>query len=190
MEKYFLIPFLQAVPFLRILAMKSIKIVPLTLLLMILCVVSESNAQYNIYSSDLDDSAGFPLNSTRRAIGDLGKVEKIIDLRGFLPLSMTSKKKSWYFGDHNQYYKVPVKYLGLFYYGHDFKDENPSKSFSDVPIIPESNVSGEDELWVKLAYSLTNGDKGEELYKKLVGSSGFVGAESIAIFLQIIVHLL
>jgi hypothetical protein len=176
---------LQAVPFLRGLAMKSIKIIPLTLLLTILCVASESKAQYEVYSSDLDDVGIFPIVSARRSIGDLGKVEKIIDLRGFLPLSMTSNKKALrhFFrgGDNLQYYKFPIKNLSIFYYGGDFTEKDPSKSFSNVPIIPESNISGDDELWAKLAYSLTKGDKGEELYKKLVGSSGFVGAEPIAI---------
>lgn len=134
------------------------------------------------YSNDTADARSW--SRPPKAIGDVGNVEKILDLRGFLPLSLTSKKKSDYqdasifntFTDIFQYYKYDIRRLEWFYYGLDSK-----QTFVRVKVVSEKELDGEELQWAKVAYGLTEGEAGRKLYGSLVSSSGFENAEPIAV---------
>ena len=137
------------------------------------------------YSDDLSDmGAHKPFES----LGDLGEVETIIDLRGFIPFSAPSKSKSlhpanesnYWLIDNNAWFKLPlVRALEIIYYGADpaFKGR-----FDNVTKITEDALADENKTWGEMAYTMCN-EKGEILYKQAGADSGFVNAEPIAILL-------
>lgn len=155
-------------------------------LLTMLCLVNGSlgRAGEAFYSDDTADVESWA--NTPKAIGDLGDVQKIVDLRGFLPLSMRSKKKSAFqktsffnnFTDIFQYYKYDIRRLDWLYYGLDSK-----KTFDRVQVVHEKDLNAEELKWAEVAYGLTEGETGKKFYGALVGSTGFENAEPIAVLL-------
>ena len=152
------------------------------------------------YSDDIED-ATLPFNSHVETIGDLGKIESIIDLRGFVPVKLLSKDS-----DDLQWYKVPIKeFISAIYFDNKVswfskKDADEDKGFLkkwkdkitngtsklknkylNVPTpIKENDVYGEEEnKWIRLAYSLKR--KGEELYGSVGGGYGYDDTEPIMI---------
>ena len=121
--------------------------------------------------------------------GDLGDVTKLIDIRGFLPVSFlvyNTNFRPFQQGVYNgAYYKEPIKCLSLFYYGYsaNLYGVTASKNWDNVPVIEESQVADpEDEKWVRTTYQLLKDGNAEKLYKNVVGDDGFDGADPIAIF--------
>lgn len=153
------------------------------------------------YSSDLNDinttAYGFwlkvsPANlaPTQQAtsIGDLGKVEEIIDMRGFVPMSLTanSQKWTWALIDHLKWFEIPTKEaLLLFYYGDlqikDLPADNKaseSKRFRGTRLTQESAAKGEDAEWCQVAYDLAK--NAAPAFETLAGD-GFQSAEPTTI---------
>lgn len=141
------------------------------------------------YSSDNSDlKSHFEI----RPIGDFGNIEAVLDLRGFVPISGTSKAKykehysgsfseqiftKWQFSDLHSWYKLPTKHgVGLVYYGSDdFK-------LSNTQFLRESQLAGENKQWAALAYDLTE-TSGKKLFEATGHSFGFDGAEPINILI-------
>ena len=160
------------------------------------------------YSSDLGDVKRFYSSRTFQPIGDYGHIEKIIDFRGYVPLSAVSKKRDTLFTlDIYQYYKFPLRStLRQIYYGpkelSEFFDtevlkdyEKITKYFDEVRILKEEEVDlsgrygefafiGEDQAWLNFANEITNAESGEKLYSGIFGGgAGFETAEPIAILM-------
>lgn len=151
------------------------------------------------YSDDLGD-ATLPFNSHVETIGDLGEIESIIDLRGFIPVKLLSKES-----DELEWYKVPIKeFVSAFYYDDkvtwlsQFEEEKEqgvwselwakSKSYTNkisneylnIPTpTPESDLSHNKEKWVDFAYALS--ERGKELYDSVGGGYGYDDTQPIMI---------
>jgi hypothetical protein len=140
------------------------------------------------YSSDLDDFKA--LESKINPIGDLGDIDKILDLRGFVPFSGISKEKSQkqessifnFFSDIFQWYKFPTAVgVSCLYYG-SFDDHSKAK-LQITKILAEDKLEGEDKEWAKFAYGLAH-ESGKDLFTSANGSSsGFDSAEPVNVLL-------
>ena len=145
-----------------------------------------------IYSTDLTDVRGDWGSGSGvgvRAIGDVAAVEKILDIRGFVPMSFPSKSKTDkkvanglllnMFTDVGQYYQCPTREtLSKCHF-----DPKAGKSLKNAVYVKEKDVSEDDLKWVKIAYGLTRGQGGKSLYESLIGSTGYVDATPIAVTL-------
>jgi hypothetical protein len=144
---------------------------------------------HGIYSSNANDRDGFgnPFSGFN-PIGDTGGIEKIIDLRGFIPFSFSSKAKkrkqaqnppfNW-FTDVFQWYMYPTPDgVGYMYYGFGSPE---AANMRKLPIIPEAFAKGEDLAWAKLAYRLA-GENGDALYEKTGGGSHPLACEPVVVF--------
>jgi len=164
---------------------------------LVVLALSLSSGQSQTYSSDLNDIARYD-NSVGAItpIGDIGFLDKIIDLRGFIPFAFVSKAESkagmqlkylYTFRDNCRVFKIPTK-LGvmMIYYGIDedyFRTLSTAKPLDDVKLLEENQLSGDDLKWANFAYALTK-SSGENLFKAAGGGRyGFDSAEPIAILL-------
>jgi hypothetical protein len=154
------------------------------------CVVLSFDAQVfaQTYSSDLDDFK--ELESKINSIGDLGDIEKILDLRGFVPLSGVSKAKRQkqdssilnFFTDTFQWYKFPTSPTVSYLYYGNFDDISKAK-LKGTKIIAEDKLEDSDKQWAKFAYGLAH-ESGKDLFTSVNGSaSGFDSAEPVNILL-------
>jgi hypothetical protein len=170
-------------------------------------VAVTNTAHAQRYSSDLDDVKRFYSSGSFQHIGDEGQVEKIIDFRGYVPLSAVSKKRDTLFTlDIFQYYKFPLRSTLRQVY-HGLKELEPyfdvnvpedydkvTEYFGDVPIVKEEDLAPkegefnfvtEDTAWVDFANNITDGESGEELYRGVFrGGGGFETAQPIAILMN------
>lgn len=154
-----------------------------------LCVCASSAT---VYSDDLSDiMAADPIlghlgigRHEPTPIGNLGMIETVIDLRGFVPMAFTSKrnvrsslslssvvKSSPSLG----WYKIPTRTaLRLLYYG-DLKstqiaEDAPDQSgdFKSTHFLDEANLTRDQALWCKLAY--TTARNSDALFRRLAGN--------------------
>ncbi len=147
-----------------------------------LLLLSISLVQAQTYQEDLSQMG---TRKTFRAIGDLGDVEQIIDLRGFLPLSCPMKdaykhpqETSGLMFDEFRWFKYPlVQGLQEVYYG---KAAAAEKNFAATPVITEDKLEGDLKAWAQFSYQLS-ANNGEILFKQLGGTTGFERAEPVAI---------
>lgn len=145
-------------------------------------------SKHGIYSTDLNDRSGFgnPFSGFT-AIGDTGQIERIIDLRGFIPFSFPSRERgkkqgqsplNW-FMDIFQWYMCPTPDgVGRLYYGFD---NSHIGNMRNIPLVPEAHAKGEDLAWAKLAYRLAT-DNGDALYERVGGGSHPLASEPIVVF--------
>ena len=173
---------------------------PLLPLLTVLLLSYACSPTGTHYSDDLNDilptvPSALPMSlSAPTPIGDLGPIEVVVDLRGFVPLSLLSKhlmgmdlktiseglrkpiSEGGIVPDDHRWYKIPTKTaLLLIYYGAlkstDLKDkltaEMDERYFKKTRIITESEAKGEMALWCKLAYDIAK--ESDPLIKKMVG---------------------
>lgn len=127
-----------------------------------------------IYSPDISDAEGLsPISNHIAPIGDCGRIEQVLDFRGFVPISVMSKTrlKAWpkLGSDNFQYYQLPTRKAVAAICGRDEDDG----ALAQVPIYTESRLKGEDLEWAKAAYALTSLEKGELVYERLVGTGGY-----------------
>ena len=132
------------------------------------------------YSDDLADVE--KPNNPLTPIGNIGELERIIDLRGFVPLSFYSKKKTAKENlltkrDSNQWFKIPTRQgVQWIYYGFD----DNTHTTQATPIVAEDALAGDDRTWALFAYEIA-AKQGESLYKVLGDGKGFEGTEPISV---------
>ena len=178
----------------------AILIVGLVLWVGTVCVYSQT------YSSDLKD---IRQTSKARPIGDIGGIERVADLRGFMPLSCVSIKKiiqtrenlfNYVATDVYQWYKVPTEDAAKFiYYGKEgdltYKlihlDTTPKRKKTALDykpdlippfftVLDENELEGQDLEWAKFSYKLAT-NCGKELYNEIVSSSGYDACDPVMI---------
>lgn len=159
---------------------------PVRLLLFLFCLTATVAVGFGqTYSANLDDIKQ-PGNKIT-PIGDLGNLEQIIDLRGFIPLSLVSKTKSDYqeksifnfFTDRFQWYQIPTPSgVSLLYYGDS--DDATLKKLAKTKLIDEKGLAGDNQQWAKFAYELSR-SSGSALFKVAGGSRGLDSSEPVAI---------
>jgi hypothetical protein len=123
----------------------------------------------------------YQLRHEPKSIGDLGHLDFVVDMRGFVPFSHASRTiTNPYIG---RWYKIPTKKaLLVFYTGALSLDqiaENTTdaenKAWAGTRFLTERDVHGEPEQWCKVAYDLAGNDA-KQLFDKLVGGD-FISAE-------------
>ena len=160
------------------------------LVLIVLLLPASGLAQ--VYSEDLDDIAKGQIPGGFQAIGDLGQIESVLDLRGFIPFSYMSNRrtKSVTFSDIVTFsrntdvyawYKYPtIEGVAVIYYGSD--DDVNVERVKRARITDEHGLLEEERYWVDLAYKLAI-ESGEDLFKAVGRRSGFESAEPIVVLL-------
>ena len=156
-------------------------------------------AQYLDNLKDVDTSQYtllkyWPVNrmATRRPtpIGNLGDVQTIIDLRGFVPMSLASRPGWWRMtlADNDDWFKVPTKTaLLMLYYGNldiadiDKDTTNLQSSFARTTLLQESELKGDSDRWAQVAYRLASNSYSASLFENLAGD-GFQAAEPTTVF--------
>jgi hypothetical protein len=126
-------------------------------------------------------------------IGDLGNIETVVDLRGFVPMSLPKRPDSTlgkviHWNEHeDHWYKIPTKKaLLILYYGTLNFDKVADDAttleapFKNVPFLKESQAHGETASWVRLAYTLDK--EAPQLYEQLIGGGGYEGSEATTLF--------
>jgi hypothetical protein len=132
-------------------------------------------------------------------IGNLGHLDTVLDLRGFVPMSFFSATAAAdankagfrldnFFPDLLRWYKVPTKKaLLMLYFGEitsaQLADDTSSlekRTFSQTRFLGESDVQGEFALWNKVAFNIAK--ESDALYQRIVGGSGFEAGEPTTIF--------
>ena len=167
---------------------------------------SSSSIPGETYSSEIDDIDSMGMVHGITPIGDLGDIQFILDLGGFIPLSAASKRKMHRFWrwDVFQWYKIPLiaedAYNGptsrrdsldhvipltagiaYLYYG-TFDDATRAK-LSKIKLLTEDELINDNLQWAKLSYGLAR-SSGRDLFASVTGSSsGFVGAEPVVVLL-------
>jgi hypothetical protein len=120
-------------------------------------------------------------------IGDLGEINSVIDLRGFVPMSLPHYEPPLKTG--LIFVKVPTRKALLMLYFGDLDVTNVAKDASKLDAKDLSNISFqlEDQAvpgplasWVRLSYGLTK-NTAPELYNKLVGGN-FDSVEPTTVF--------
>ena len=164
---------------------------PLFILIFVTCLTTSVCKADKYYTSDLKDVDGYMRDFT--PIGDLGNIQTIINLRGFIPISAVSKKKTSYINsnifksiitlnlDVFKWYKFPIaRTISLLYYGKD--DWANLSKLSKIKFLKEDKLCRKNAQWANFAYKLTK-NNGKILFKSVGGWLGFDGAEPIAIIL-------
>ena len=142
-----------------------------------------SSAFGQTYSKDLDDIMWTAYVRQIAPIGDVGDIQTIVDLRGFIPLSYVSKAKSDGFHlDVVQWYQIPtLPGVARLYYG-DWKEATMEK-LSRITLLTEEKLTGENLEWAKFAYTLAK-TSGNDLFKSAGGSAHELDAsEPVAVLL-------
>jgi hypothetical protein len=173
--------------------------------------LSTSCVQAISYSDNLDDIlACFPYLGHVPAgchaptpIGDLGPIETVVDLRGFVPMSFASKsgisisnqlhgaasdyRKLLVNTDGLHWYKIPTKKALLMLYYGDLDSTNLAadttdleQRFSSTTFMKESEAQGDVAAWCRLAYAAAR--DAEPIFKSIAGGSGSEGAEPVTLF--------
>jgi len=132
------------------------------------------------------------LDAKPKVIGNLGKPTKVLDIRGFLPLSVYSfaDKKVGYYKFRSAaivylyYPKKQIDALHPWHFGLQCQAQG-SKLAANFPItiIKEKDAKGEDDEWCKIAYAYTKGGKARKLYNLLDGGGTLHGGEPVSVLL-------
>jgi hypothetical protein len=160
-------------------------------------------AQYSNTSEDLKDIVAEhptkghlePGMHQPSPIGNLGNLDVVVDLRGFVPMSFwsaTAAKATFaghsdnFKGDVLRWYKIPTKKaLLMLYFGdltstHIADDTTKLESrFAKTRFLKESDASGETASWCKLAYEVAKDS--EPIFQRIAGD-GFLAAEPTTVF--------
>jgi hypothetical protein len=138
-----------------------------------------------VYSSDIADMYTFPKIT---GIGNVGRLQTIIDLRSFIPLSSVSRQRiqncslfELPFKDVHLWFQIPIKFgIRLIYYG---EGENCSAGkLSETKVLREDELAGDDLKWAKFSYELAR-SSGKELFKSAGGRLNCDAAEPVAVIL-------
>jgi hypothetical protein len=132
-------------------------------------------------------------------IGNLGNVNAVVDLRGFVPMSFFSAsayadaqknrfKLENFFPDLLRWYKIPTKKaLLLLYFGDlpstkiaDDTTNLEQRHLGKTQFLQEPDAYGESASWCKVAYNVAK--HSEALYQQIVGSEGFEAGEPTTVF--------
>ncbi|HUI55810.1 MAG TPA: hypothetical protein VLY04_12615 [Bryobacteraceae bacterium] len=164
--------------------------------LILLAVIGSANQALAQYSDDLKAIAlprwweidGQMLFRPPTAIGDLGNIETVVDLRGFVPMELPVRPPNVLSDTPLRWFKIPTrKALLLLYFGSlrvgDIANDTTAAeraSFSWTRFLKEAQVTGEAALWCKLAYETARDS--EPLFERIAGS-GFKAAEPTTVFL-------
>jgi hypothetical protein len=117
-------------------------------LLMLLSVQAFASATY---APDMTDVWWVYADAFISPIGDLGTIRTIVDLRGFIPLSLLQKSRACL--DCLNWYKFPLKDgVARVYYGG--ADPSVLSKLAATKIVGEDHLSREQLGWAKLAYGL------------------------------------
>jgi hypothetical protein len=154
---------------------------------------------YAQYSDKLDEICNpcslDPFFHTPAPIGDVGKIETVVDLRGFIPMSLPQYPSSnvasrIFYGPEypRHWFKIPTKKaLLMLYYGNlpfsKFAEDTVSlekEQLSQTTFIRESDAKGANASWCELAYTLAKDSA--PLFERIVGGSGFQATEPITVF--------
>lgn len=151
------------------------------------CFCFSASAQ--TYSSDMNDSNGLVFNEIC-PIGDLGHIQYIIDLRGFVPIAGVSKAKkekqksgllNLVTTDVVTWYKIPTRWgIAILYYDNKDGWDSLKDTLSETRVLKENELSGENLKWAKFAYDLAK-SSGKELFGASGGTWGFEAAEPVAV---------
>jgi len=140
-----------------------------------LCLIFLATNARAQYSDDLKDiKAHYPVlgnipvsTHALHPIGDLGAIETVVDLRGFVPLSRMSASAMWTLTmSAMRWYKIPTRKALLLFYTGKLSIDNVAadttalekQSFAHTRFLTERDVSGDTERWCKLAYDLSEKD--------------------------------
>jgi hypothetical protein len=128
------------------------------------------------------------------AIGNIGGIDTVIDLRGFVPMLLPTHAHGGLpdIGDISfqmSWFQVPtMAALHMFYAGDLTLEQVIAGSkgqrqgpWSRTHVIDEQQGHGEDEFWIRLAYATVKDSA--QLYHQFVGGGGFQGAEPLTVFL-------
>ena len=164
---------------------------------LVLLTVFFAGNSFGQYSDDLKDIKaqvpilGYATVGTHKPtpIGDLGHIETVVDLRGFVPLSHTSAELMWTAVRPMRWYKIPTKkallllYTGQLSIDHIADDTRglEERSWGRTRFLVESEARGEAAQWCTLAYDLVEKDA-QRIFAQLVGG-GFDSAEPTTVFL-------
>jgi hypothetical protein len=148
-----------------------------------------------MYSTDKDDvkehsaAMTFALSpeSALKPVGGLADIVRVIDHKGFVPLSLISKAKRRkqdesplnFFMDVYEWYAVPTPdAVAILYFGINHDRTMPKR----IKVIPESRANAQDAKWTRVAEELAL-KHGSELYKKIGGGAGLQAAEPVCTIL-------
>jgi len=124
-------------------------------------------------------------------IGDLGPIETVVDMRGFVPMAFQSKQYYWSLNPPDstgmRWYKVPTSTALLMLYFGDIDSDHIAKDpsllvlqrFGSTKFLKESEAKEDMQSWCKVAYKITADS--DALFKKLAGGD-FDSAEPLAVF--------
>jgi hypothetical protein len=127
---------------------------------------------------------------TPTPIGDLGNIDMVVDLRGFMPMALPARIPSPLQDVIDlRWFKVPtqkallVLYFGTLKVGDIANDTThlEQERFNKSRFLKESDVTGESALWCNLAYDLSQ-NNGAPMFERIAGS-GFESAEPTTVFL-------
>jgi hypothetical protein len=159
------------------------------------CFSSTARAQYSDNLSEIYRPPAIDLYfHPPTPIGDLGRIQTVIDLRGFIPMSLPKRKDNIadkiinFNGHDDSWYKIPTKKaLLILYYGTLPFDRvaddtsNLEGAFHDTRFLSESAAEREFGKWIELSYGMTK--VAPQMWDLLIGGSGFEGAEPVTLFL-------
>ena len=122
------------------------------------------------------------------AIGNLGRIQTMVDLRGFVPMELPVRPPNVLADTPLRWFKIPTsKALLLLYSGSvrlgDIANDTTAverATFGTTRFVKESQVTGESALWCKLAYETAR--ESEPLFERIAGS-GFKAAEPTTVLL-------
>lgn len=158
--------------------------------LIFLLVCSTATTVAQTYSSDFFTDFEMPAYCKITPIGDIGDIETIIDLRGFIPLAGVSKAKrkhqgasvfNWFTDNHQWYQLDTVSAIAILYYPK-IDDKTAQKKFARTKLLREDALRAENLQWAKFAYALAS-KSGKELFKAAGGSKGLDTSEPVAVLL-------
>jgi hypothetical protein len=169
------------------------------LLLILFGAPCTATAQYSTNLSDINTNAYWrlrfaPINTSATSlptpIGDLGDVETVIDLRGFVPMPLASRSKFWSttLVDNLAWFEIPLrKALLMLYYGDIRLDQINSDTaamenqrFASTRFTGEAVGRGEEAAWSKFAFDLAA--QSGPMFQAIAGS-GFQSGEPVAVLL-------
>jgi hypothetical protein len=125
------------------------------------------------------------------AIGNLGDIDTVVDLRGFMPMLLMTNYDSSILRAIDKYkfdwFKVPTPQALHLLYPGDLTLQQvitgtgvpTTGPLAHARFINEEKISRHDRFWLNLAYDSVK--DGPQLYKQLVGGDGFEGAEPVTI---------
>jgi hypothetical protein len=140
-------------------------------------------ADYNTNLADIKASVMFLHTAVGchkpTPIGDLGAIETVVDLRGFVPMAFQSRSPYWMSARTDssgmQWYRVPTPPALLMLYFGDINSDHiaddasslTDQRFVNTKFLKESEAQGESLTWGKVAYAMTT--NAAPMFKKYAG---------------------